>query len=225
VKKLAIGCLVVVVLFAVAGAVGAFFVYRAVRVTVIDPAASAIADLASFQSVPALERQVRNTADFKPPDSGLLTPVQINRLMKVQGKVRQSMGASFAELERRYKDLLAKEEATAADLPQIIAAYRDLAKLWLVGKKAQVDALNETNLSLSEYRWVRSRAYTALGLPLMSIDVSRLIEDAASGRQSAEVPGTLEGSVGPSGPPENQRLIEPFKKALADNAAMAVFGL
>jgi hypothetical protein len=223
-KKFAIGCLIAVALFSVAGLVASYVVYRAVKTTFIDPASTAMADLAAFKTVPDLERQVRNADAFAPPESGRLTPAQVERLVTVQTHVRQTMGLQFAALERRYKSLLEKE-ATALDLPELISAYRDLAKIWLAGKRAQIDALNQAGLSLAEYRWIRSQTYSAVGVPLMSMDIAQMIEQAMRGESPQPPAGTLEGSIGPSGPPQNQSLIEPFKKRLEENAALAVFGL
>lgn len=224
-KRLAVGCLIVLVLLGIAGGVATYFVYRAVKTTVIDPAASAYAELAALKTVPDLERQVRNASPFTPPASGVLTAAQVERLVAVQTKVRTHLGTGFSEIERRYKTLLEKEEATARDLPELIAAYRDVAKVWLSGKRAQVEALNDAGFSLAEYRWVRGQAYGAVGMPVGTLDIARLIEESTSGRESVESPVTWEGSVGPSGPPENQRLIEGVKKILEENAALAIFGL
>jgi hypothetical protein len=224
-KKLAIGCLIAAALFGIAGLVATYVVYRAVKTTFIDPATTAMADLAAFKTVPDLERQVRNTNAFAPPESGRLTPAQVERLVAVQTHVRQTMGAQFAQLERRYKTLLEKKEASALDLPELISAYRDLAKIWLAGKTAQVEGLNRVGLSLAEYRWIRSQSYSAVGVPLMSMDVAEMIDQAMRGETPVEPPARFEGAVGPSGPAENQPLIEPFKKQLEENAALAIFGL
>src|SRR5919106_24049 len=70
-----------------------------------------------------------------------------------------------------------KASATVVDLPELISAYRDLAAAYVDGKRAQVNALNRTGLSLEEYRWTRSRVYHALGMSLMDVDVSRIVED------------------------------------------------
>ena len=88
-----------------------------------------------------------------------------------------------------------------------------------------MDALNQAGLSLAEYRWVRSQAYQAVGMPVMSVDIAQVIDGATRGESSPEPPTALEGSFGPAGPPQNQSLIEPFKKRLEDNAALAIFGL
>jgi hypothetical protein len=219
-KKLAIGCLVVLVVLGLAGSLATFYLYHVVRTKIADSASA----LAAFKELPELERRVRNKGEYRAPESDLLSRAQVERLASVQAAVRTAMGARFAEIERRYKTLFEKKEATVLDVPEVLAAYRDLAGLWLVGKRAQVDALNAQGFSRAEYRWVRDRVYRALGLPLMSVDVSELIARGMRGEQ-VEEPGRLEGSVGPSGPIENQKLIEAFKKGLEENAALAIFGL
>lgn len=215
-KKLAVGCLIILVLAAIAGAVGTWWVYRKVTTTV--------GQFAELGSVPELERSVRNTAPFAPPESGELTPVQVERLVQVQRAVRTRLGRRFAEMEQKYKALFAKREATVIDVPELVAAYRDLAVAWMDAKRAQVEALNEVGFSLDEYRWVRRQVYAAVGLPILDLDMSRLVENIQKGTAEA-APGELAGSVGPSGPEANRQLVEPHRKELEENAALASFGL
>jgi hypothetical protein len=216
VKKLAIGCLVILVLAGIAGAVGTWWVYRKVTTTV--------GQFAELGSVPELERSVRNTAPFVAPESGELTPAQVERLVRVQRAVRARLGQRFAEMQRKYKALFDKHEATVVDVPQLVAAYRDLAAAWMDAKRAQVEALNEVGFSLDEYRWVRRQVYAAVGLPILDLDMGRLIENIRKGT-AEETPGELAGSVGPSGPEVNRQLVEPHRQELEDNAALASFGL
>jgi hypothetical protein len=221
VKKVVIGCLVVLVVLGVAGGIGAWFVYRTVKAKFGDT----LTQLAALSKAPEIERQVRNTSEYAPPADGVLAPSQVERFVAVQTAVRTKLGARFAELERRYKTLLDKKEATALDLPELLSAYRDLAGIWLEGKRTQVEALNAQGFSLAEYRSVRDRAYRALGLPLMSVDVSQIIDKAMRGEPVEQPPTHVEGSVGPTGPAENQKIIEQHKKTLEENAALAIFGL
>lgn len=220
-KKLAIGCGIAMVVLVVVGSVGAWLVYRTVKARFGDTFES----IAALRQVPEIERQVRNTAPFAPPDGDRLTSGQLDRFVAVQTAVRDRIGAEFAAFERRYKALIDKKEATALDLPELLSAYKDLAKTWLAAKQAQVDALNAQGLSVAEYRWVRNQTYRAVGMPLMAVDVSEIIDKAMRGENLEQTPQNIEGSIGPSGPPENQKLIEPYKKRLEDNAALAVFGL
>lgn len=215
-KKLAIGCLVILVLAGLAGAVGTWWVYRKVTTTV--------GQFAELGSVPELERGVRNRTPFAPPESGELTPAQVERLVQVQRAVRARLGRRFAEMQKKYETLFAKRETSVVDVPELIAAYRDLAAAWMDAKRAQIDALNEAGFSLDEYRWVRRQAYAAVGLPILDLDMGRLIENIRKGAAEAS-PAELVGSVGPSGPERNRQLVEPHRKELEDNAALASFGL
>lgn len=214
-KKLAIGCGVVVLVLGVAGAAAVFYVYRQVSSTVTQ--------FAQFAQVPDIEKNVRNRAAFTPPDSGEITEAQLEKLVQVQTRVRQKLGQSIAAFEAKYKALSDKKDATIADAPAIMNAYKDLAATWLDAKRAQVEALNAVNLSLDEYKWIRDKAYQALGQPFVDLDVAKIVE-AAKGGVSAQ-PGQVRGSLGPEGPEANRKLIEKVKKLLEENLALASFGL
>jgi hypothetical protein len=217
VKKLLGGCLVVLALLAVGASVVTFYLYSKGK--------SAVSQFAEFGTVPDLEKQVHNKAAFTPPAGDLLTADQVERLLGVQKGVRDRLGARFADFERKYDTLLKKKSnATALDAPELVSAYRDLAGAWMDGKRAQVDALNQAGLSLDEYRWVRGRAYAAIGLPVMDIDVGKLVTGFRTGG-NAEDAIKYEGAVGPAGPEQNKTLVEPHRKELEDNAALAMFGL
>ena len=214
-KKLAIGCAILVLVLVVGGAVGSYMVYHKVR--------SAMGGFAELRKVPELERSVRNRSPYAPPPSGEVSTAQLERLLQIQKAVRTRLGERGAEMERKYRTLLAKKEATALDAPELVAAYSDLAAAYVDGKRAQVDALNQTGLSLEEYRWVRKQSYAALGMPMMDLDVAGMIEDVRNGRQPAQPDRTL--PLGPTGPPATQKLVSTHQKDLEDNAPLAFFGL
>jgi len=220
-KKLAIGCGIVAVLLAVSGVVAAYFIYSKVKSTVTE--------FAALGEIPAIERGVRNTGAFAPPESGELTEAQVARYVKVQQDVRALLGTRFDQFQAKYAELsrrLSKQEGTVVDAPSVIAAYRDLARTYVDAKKAQVEALNRSGFSLSEYRWVRQQAYAAIGMPVMDLDVAKMIEDVTSGRSPREPTApSVGGSVGPAGPEANRTLVAPHKKVLEDNAALSYFGL
>jgi hypothetical protein len=217
-KKIAIGCGVIALVALIAGAVATYFVYNKVR--------STFAEFAVLSEIPQIERGVRNTAAFTPPASGELTESQITRFVQVQHQIRTLVGTRFTEFEARYKDLsdrMNRDKGTILDAPAVITAYRDLAQTYVEAKRAQVAALNDASLSLDEYRWIRTQAYAALGVPVGDFDMSRVIEDIKEGREPRRPDGTI--AVGPTGPDANKTLVEPHRKALEDNAAMTFFGL
>ena len=216
-KKLAIGCGIVVLLFAVAGAGVAYYVYRQVS--------PMLTQFAEFAQVPEIERSVRNQTTFRPPATGQLTEAQVERLVRVQTSIRQRLGERFAEFEKQHKTLLEKQGgADAMDLPEVFAMYRGLAAAWMDAKRQQVEALNEASFSLEEYRWVRDRAYRAIGVPFMEIDVARIVQDMKQGVTDTD-PTVLRGAVGTDGKDPNTSLVQRFKKHLEDNLALAALGL
>src|SRR5918993_1442858 len=152
-KKLAIGCGLVLLLTGIVAAGAAFFVYRQVS--------STIAQFSGFADLPELEDGVRNKSPYRPPASDELTDSQLEKLAQVQTTVRQRLGRKITEFEAKYKVLLDKQNATVVDVPAVIAAYGDLAATWMDAKRGQIEALNTAGLSLEEYRWIREQAYRA----------------------------------------------------------------
>jgi hypothetical protein len=214
-KKLAIGCAVLLLIGFVGAAGTSYFAYHKVT--------SAFRGFAELGTLSELERSVQKRGTYTPPASGEPSRGQIERLLVVQQAVRTRLGAKGQEIERRYHKLLAKDSATVVDVPEIISAYRDLAGAYVEAKRAQVDALNRAGFSLEEYRWTRSQVYAALGVPLMELDVARIIEDVKQGRQPEAPAYRL--TVGPTGSPAAQKLVEPHRKVLEANAGLAFFGL
>jgi hypothetical protein len=216
-KKVALGCLVVLVLGCVGVGGVAFWAYRRVQQTV-----SQFSELAQ---VPDIERQVVVKDPFEPPASEELTSTQLERFLGVQAAIRERLGVRFAEFEKQYKVLSEKDKPTLADVPTLMAGYRDLALMWLDAKRSQVEALNAAKLSLDEYRWIRDQAYTALGIPYVDLDIGKIADDIRSGQTTGTNPGQVRGSIGPAGPEANRTLVEAHRKQLEANVAMASFGL
>jgi len=215
-KKLAIGCGLVLVLVGVVVAAASYYVYR--------QASATFAQFRELGQVPQIESTVRNRTSFTPPATEELTAAQVERLVKVQGLVRQRLGQRFSELQTKYKSFIDKKDTTVLDLPALLAAYRDVASAWMEAKRSQADALNSVDMSLDEYRWIRNQAYRALGAPYVDFDVAKLVDGIKNNRTTIE-PGQILGSVGPAGPESNRKLIEPFRKQLEDGLPLASFGL
>jgi len=216
-KKLAIGCLVVAVLACVVVAGVAYYAYQRVQ--------STLAEFSELGQIPEIESSVRVQSPFTPPPTEELSGRQVEQLLRVQTLVRERIGVRFADFEKKYKTLSEKENATVTDLPALIAAYRDLASGWLDAKRAQVAALNEVGLSLEEYRWIRDQVYRAVGIPYVDFDIGEIANDIRRGATTPGERGQLRGSIGPAGPESNRKLVEPFKKQLEANLALASFGL
>ena len=219
-KKLAIGCGAVILLAAVAGAIGVYYIAHRVG--------STVAQFAALASVPEIERQIQNTRPYEPPASGEITDAQLTQLLAVQAVIKQKLGARFEAFDGKYRSLsesLKHRDANVMDAPALLSAYSDLAATYLDAKRWQVEALNVRHLSMAEYRWIRKQAYAAIGLPVMDVDLARIIDDAKAGRTTAlkEMPMNMVG--GPSGPEQNRKLVEPHHKVLEDNVALAFLSL
>lgn len=216
-KKLAIGCGLVLLVLGVAAAGVAYYAYRQVSTT--------LAQFQEFSEIPDLERDVRNKDAFAPPVSAELTDSQIDKLLQVQTEVRRRLGERMAAFEAKYKTLTEKKEASITDAAAILSAYGDLASTWVDAKRVQIEALNATGLSLEEYRWIKDQAYRALGQPFADLDIGKFVEEMKSGGDTSETIGELKGSMGPAGPESNRKRVERVKKLLEENLSLAAFGL
>ncbi len=214
-KKLAIGCGIVILVAGVALAGIGYYGYMKVR--------STVQQFAQLGQIGEIERGVRMKGSFASPPTGELTPKQVDQLVQVLTHVRDRTGQNAAAFQRNYQALAQKKDATVVDLPALVSAYRDIATGWMDAKKAQVDALNEAGLSLSEYRWIRAEAYRALDIPFFAVDFDRLTDQIKSGTMPAEAP--LDAVPSGTVPPRNKALLEPHRKQLEDYLPFVAFGL
>jgi hypothetical protein len=212
-KKLAIGCLVVLVVFAVVGGIGAYWMY--------NKAKGMVSSLSQLQEIPKVEAQVQNKAEFTAPGNGELSGDQVARYMAVQKTIKDRLGARLTDLDAKYKALNGKNEG-AASFGDGIDALKDLGSLVLEAKKVQVDALNAQRFSLAEYSWTRRSVYQAAGVPL-SVDFEQVIRSAQAGQTPTKETMT-EAVTGPV-PDKNKELVAPHVEALRENAGLAFFGL
>jgi hypothetical protein len=216
-KKLAIGCGIVLLVVGIAVVGIGYYGYVKVKGTVAQ-----LAELGQFADI---EKGVKNKSSFTPPASKELTAAQVDRLLQVQTRVHDKMGAGAAAMERNYKTLLDKKDGTTnvTDLPALLGAYKDLARLLVDAKRTQVDVLNELNMSIDEYRWIKSEVYHSLGVPFVDMDISQITERTKNGQTA----GTLAFNGVPGDKPleANVKLVEKHRKQFEDNIAMASFGL
>lgn len=212
-KKLAIGCLIVVGVIGVALAVGGYLFYR----NVVKPVASSFAQL---QALPELDRRVTNTTSFTAPASGELTEEMVRRFTKVQEQLQGQLGTRLDELKVKYDQFEHgfKGEGTAG-VTQVMDSLKDLAGVLVEAKRAQVQALNDAGFSLAEYKWVRQQVYGAAGLVSSGFDISEMVKNGGSsrGRIQTEAPAEV--------PERNKALIAPLRQQLEKWVPLAYFGL
>jgi hypothetical protein len=122
----------------------------------------------------------------------------------------------FSKRSRTFSEL--------AQVPEIERQVRVKDPFVPPASEELTSSLNQVNLSLEEYRWIRDQSYKALGIPYVDFDIGKIADGIRSGQTTNDA-GQLRGSVGPSGPESNRKLVEGHRKQLESNVAMASFGL
>ena len=220
-KKLLVGCLVILVLGAILLGVGGYFLYRAA-----SPVVQNARDyLDRFWQLGELEKQIANQTPFTAPENGELTKEQVERFARVQQHVRGALGQRFNEIDAKYNTM--KAEADGTEQPSVREAFHalgELAGVLLDARRAQVAALNQERFSSAEYTWVRSRVYQAAGVEATSaIDFQKIAEAARKGTgiDSIEVPTTPVVNV----PAQNRVLVKPHLEQMDEWLPLLFFGL
>ena len=222
-KKLAIGCGILLVVLLVGGAVASYVIYNKVK--------STVAEFAALGEIPAIERGVRNSATFTPPESGELTEAQVARYVKVQGQVRTLLGSRFDEFKTKYAELSKRMDNDQGNVLDVARRHRRVQATWrstyVDAKKAQVEALNRRDFSLERVplgapAGVRCRRHAGDGLRRLEGHRRRDIGQVAP---AAAGPEAGRARIEPTGPEVNKTLVAPHKKLLEDNAALTFFGL
>lgn len=223
-KKLLAGCLVVAVLSMVAGAVGAFFLWRAAK-PVYDSAVE-LADGVSRLPTLAVEDRLVNREPYTGPESGELTAEQVERFLRVQARVKDTLGARAEAFKAKYKELAtARPDGTEAppSLPQLLAGLKDMSSAYLDARRAQADALDAEKFSWQEFNWVRLRVYQAAGAEVARYDARELERAIGAMAEGAKLE-TPEVSL-PDVPARNRELVKPHAAQIMEWLAMASFGL
>jgi len=213
--KAVIGCLVVVAVLAIGGAVGAyFFVWR--------PAKVYVAEFAKLKEIPQLNQQVKKTAAFNAPADNVLAASGVERFLRTQQAIQSKLGTRLDELAAKYRTLSPTPGSERRpSLTELTSALKDLAGLIVEAKRMQVDSLNQNDFSLAEYEWTRQRIYEASGLPV-DMTVANALRSIAEGKSAEATPATAASAVVPE---KNRELVAPHVRELGERAALAAFGL
>jgi hypothetical protein len=215
-KKFAIGCGIVLVLGAIAAGVFAYWAFNKAR--------DFVGTLSQFEIVTTLDAQLTNQTPFETPASNELTAAQVERFMAVSEHMRTGLGTRFEELRRRYDQIEAMQrtEGRSASATEVLGALKDLAGVVGDLKRAQVAALNASNMSIGEYRWLRDQVYAAAEVPFASFSVSAFVEAAKSGNPD-RITEALSGRQASAAdvPAVNKELVKPHAQKLRDWAVLA----
>jgi hypothetical protein len=217
-KKWLIGCGVTVLVVCIVGAVAAYvFVWR--------PLQGYAASFKQLGEITEIEKNVSNKAAFTAPEGNELTEEMVTRFVKVQENLQARLGSRAKELKAKY-DAMDKGKSGDAkpSITEAMGALKDLAGLIVEGKKAQVDALNESKFSLAEYNWVRTQVYMAAGITYKELNLRQMVENAQAGGESKDAdvkPAANEDGV----PEKNKELVKPYAEKLTEWAPFAFLGL
>jgi hypothetical protein len=216
-KKFAIGCAIVLVVLLVAGSIGGYFLYK----KFVGPMAEFVTNI---QKVADIEKEVKNTSSFTAPENGELTEDMVARFVKAQTSVQGKLGKRMESLKATYDKLeqAQKAEGRDASVSEGMGALRDLASLFLEGKRAQVDAMNQNGFSMREYEWVRTQVYAAVGVVAAGFDLKKIAEQAKAGNVDS-LQGMAKGTL-PDVPDKNKELVAPHEQQLKEWAPLAFFG-
>ena len=215
-KKLVLGCLVVLLLLAVAGGVlGYYFLYQ--------PARQYLAAFRQLDGLSDLDRQVKNTAPFTPPEAGELTEEMVKRFASVQDAMHTRLGAKMQQLQQQYEQMSrALKDSGPRDARAVFTAIRDLAGVATEAKRIQVDALNQMGFSTAEYAWVRDQVYRAAGTGFAQIDFKAIGDAAQKGNFQLEP--QRRGGEGEA-PEKNKELVKPYLDKVQRWITLAWMGL
>jgi len=221
VKKLLIGCLVLLVLGGIVAAVGSYFLYRAAS-GVVERAQNY---LQGMNELGELEKQITNRAPHVPPASGELTEDQVQRFVRVQDSVRASLGQRFEEIEKKYEHLKGGPDANRQpSVTEMMTALGDLANLFVQARRFQVNALNHERFSQDEYSWVRDQIFQAAGVDVASRIDLRKIEESI--RQNTGIDDISAPEMPTLKVPEkNRELVKPHLDKMDQWIPLVFFGL
>lgn len=221
-KKVAIGCLIVLVIALIGFGAAGYYAYRWAQ-----PMIQSTGDyLDRAREMTRLGDRVQNRAPYVPPSSGELTASQVDRFIAVQGRVRDELGSRWTDIETKSAEIREKTQNNQRELTfaEFTTVLSDLSSLYLEARQAQVDALNVHKFSDGEYTWVRNRVYEAAGMELAGgIDMSKIEALARESAMKSNV--KLPDMPKPNVPEANLKLVKPHLAKLKESFPLALLGL
>ena len=112
-----------------------------------------------------------------------MTEGQVERFVAVQKQIQSGVKDRLNEFQQKYEELdqEMKNQNREPNLTEIMGAWGDIVDLYSDAKQIQVEALNEHDFSLQEYRYVQQSFYSALGMELFSYNIDQIAEAASQG--------------------------------------------
>lgn len=219
-QKLLVGCLVIVVLCAVALGVAGYLGYRAAQ-PALEQAREYMSSLGRLGELGDLDKRIANRGTFDAPADGELSEAQVERFARVQAHVRQGLGTRMKDIETKYHGLAS--DSTRPAPSEVFAGLAEIAGLFVDARRYQVEALNSEGLSQSEYDWVKTRIYAAAGMHVASgIDLRQIEQMARDG--AAQVGVEPPPIPAPDVPARNRELVKPYLPQMKEWLPLAFFG-
>jgi hypothetical protein len=220
-KKLLVGCLVILVLAAIVIGVGSYFLYRAAS-PLIQDARNYVEGMSQLDEI---EKQLVNKSPYSGPASGELTEAQVQRFVRVQQSVRKQLGDRMNEIEQKYDYLRSRTDTSAqVSFTELLGSLREITGVYVDARRYQVDALNREGFSQQEYSWVRDRMFQAAGMEIGSgIDFEKLREAVRNGTGIDSI--NTDRLPVPNVPPKNRELVKPYIKQMDEWLPLVFFGL
>ena len=221
-KKVLLGCLIVLVIAFIGFGVAGYYAFRWAQ-----PMIQSTGDyLERARQMARLGDGVQNRAPYVPPATGELTSVQVDRFVAVQTRVRDELGTRWTEIETKSAEIRDKTQNNQRELTfaEFTSVLSDISNIYMEARRAQVDALNVHKFSDGEYTWVRNRIYEAAGMEVASgFDMSKI---EALARDTAMKTNTkLPDIKKPDVPAANLKLVKPHLAKLKEWIPLAALGL
>lgn len=219
-KKILVGCLIVVVIAMFGLGAGCYYAYRWAQPMIQNTAEY----LDRARELSRLSDRVANKSPYVPPAGGELTQSQIDRYLAVQARVHDELGERWAEIEKKSAEIREKtKDGRELTFTEFTTVFSDLAGIYLDARREQVNALNVHKFSDAEYRWVRLRVYEAAGMEITNgFDVSELEQLARDNGVSTSLRLEVDRR---QVPPANIKLVRPHLAKLKESFHLAILGL
>jgi flagellar basal body-associated protein FliL len=170
-KKIALGCLGVALVVLIGGGYLTYtFVYKPV-----------MGSMESLQQVHQQNEQIENQSTYSEPADGELTETQVERFVAVQKQIQSGVENRLTEFQQKYEQLDSELQNREPTIREIMNAWGDIMGLYTDAKQIQVEALNDHDFSLEEYRFVQQRFYQALGVELFAYNIDEIAAAASQG--------------------------------------------
>jgi hypothetical protein len=219
VKKLLVGCLVILVLGVVLFVAGSYLLYRAASPMIQN----ARQYLTGFTQLEELEKQIANKTPYAAPANNELTEAQVQRFVRVQDNVRAALGKRVEEIEAKY-EYMNSNQGREPTISEAFTAFTEMLNVFIEARRMQVAALNQEGFSQEEYSWVRDRVFQAGGVEIVNrIDFKQLeqVIREGTGAQDIETPEIPKVDV----PEKNRALVKPHIERMDQWLPLVFFGM